>query len=711
MKVKNIFSDIRTSDFKEITGRTTWKLKKLSGYLEREFKSGPLEDADLLKMFTPKFQNRSALCAFFKKRDKDFFFDWNSRLHYSQQLNKRFFPSYKELIEKADGISEARFSLLGRQINFGSADKIDWHVAGTGGSWPRIHWSKLDLASLETLGDVKITWELNRHQHFLTLGRAWWFSGDIKYPNAFREQILSWIDQNPAETGINWQSNLEIALRSISWIWGLHFFLETLDEPDLFKIITSLLQHGIHLEKHLPYSESCMRNNHLIGDAAGLAFISFFLPELALSQRWQAKALGILFEETERQINEDGTSFEQSTSYLGFIYYLLLNSFLYAQISGKKVPVKIWQRMEKVPDFFSWIICQDGSYPSIGDSDSSTVTPLAEPGNNINLKGLLSTGSILFRRGDFKGSAGRLSEEAYWFLGESSFSIWDSLKEGPPLKGSRIFPKGGFLARKWEWGNKKISLLFRSGPFSKHHAHADQLSFTLDLGGVMLFVDPGTYCYNTEMGFRNYFRTTGAHNTVLIDGQSQMTPYRSFRWLDPGQNTLIQKAEVDGNPFFYSSYLKKYGNELVEHKRGLAFPDEHLLLVIDSMVAKHQHHYEVLFHLPETASVRRLEEHSCNYKVAFNNADAIVLVLNIEKGWSSQITEGEDSNSTIQGWISPYYGILKPAPVIRYISRSQGQTRSAVLISTKPQGNDDLLDMKHIKEQCFRILDSTTGGI
>jgi hypothetical protein len=37
--------------------------------------------------------------------------------------------------------------------------------------------------------------------------------------------------------------------------------------------------------------------------------------------------------------------------------------------------------------------------------------------------------------------------------------------------------------------------------------------------GQPVFLDPGTYCYTSDLEQRNGFRSTSAHNTVMIDGQ------------------------------------------------------------------------------------------------------------------------------------------------------------------------------------------------
>jgi hypothetical protein len=44
----------------------------------------------------------------------------------------------------------------------------------TGKRTPLLHWSQIDFLNPDVAGDKKFTWELNRHQFFVTLGQAYW---------------------------------------------------------------------------------------------------------------------------------------------------------------------------------------------------------------------------------------------------------------------------------------------------------------------------------------------------------------------------------------------------------------------------------------------------------------------------------------------------------------------------------------------------------
>ncbi len=152
------------------------------------------------------------------------------------ELRRRWPNAEKEIVERADRIAEGRFDLLAfRNLSFGTP--IDWHLEPIAGKRaPLVHWSRLNYLDADLFGDKKIVWELNRHQYFITLGQAYWLTSDERYAEVFVAHVTSWMDQNPPKLGVNWASSLEVAFRSISWLWALYFFKNSpaLTAGDLF---------------------------------------------------------------------------------------------------------------------------------------------------------------------------------------------------------------------------------------------------------------------------------------------------------------------------------------------------------------------------------------------------------------------------------------------------------------------------------------------
>ncbi len=73
--------------------------------------------------------------------------------------------------------------------------------------------------------------------------------------------------------------------------------------------------------------------------------------------------------------------------------------------------------------------------------------------------------------------------------------------------------------------SSNICLAIRCGPIGQNgnggHAHNDSLSFEFNFQGKDFITDGGSYLYTPFPHIRNAFRSTGAHNTLVMDGLEQ----------------------------------------------------------------------------------------------------------------------------------------------------------------------------------------------
>jgi hypothetical protein len=271
------------------------------------------------------------------------------------------------------------------------------------------------------VGDSKVVWEPNRHQHLLTLCRSYLLEKDERYAEECLLQWEHWMSDNPYLRGINWASSLEVAFRSWSWLWLLWLLSESraLNGERLGRITAGLALSATFIANNL--STYFSPNTHLLGEGFALFAIGLLLPELAGSDAWRDLGRNILFEQMRKQVREDGSHFEQSTYYHAYA----AEFFLYAAILGDRndcsFPQEYRDRLEKMLEYLMHTALPSGAQPSLGDSDGGRLLPLDRVESNDH-RPILSSGAIYFQRGDFRKAAGRFHEQTLWLFGPEAFS-------------------------------------------------------------------------------------------------------------------------------------------------------------------------------------------------------------------------------------------------------------------------------------------------
>jgi len=373
-----------------------------------------------------EFLNRNQPMFFFNSRDKE---------RIVETISKEYFDFIEQTINDADEICNHIFNLLGSGTSE-LGEEIDWHLDFKSGyKWNSKTYylgtgKHVDCYLKKGIhADVKVPWELSRCQHFVTLGKAYWYTGDEKYAKEFARQIESWIEINPVELGVNWACTMDVAIRAVNWIWGYYFFCDSPSITKEFKVkfFKSLFLHGRHIINNLEFGH--IRGNHYLSDIAGLVYVGIFFQETKEGKKWLEKCLSALKEEMKFQIHEDGVDFEGSTSYHRLVTELFLSATLLCLKNGIVFPQWYMNRLERMVEFVMYYTKPDGTAPQIGDNDDGRLHILTNYGNwnRADHRYLLSVGAVLFKRRDFKEAAGEFHEEAFWLLGEEDLNAFDML--------------------------------------------------------------------------------------------------------------------------------------------------------------------------------------------------------------------------------------------------------------------------------------------
>ena len=420
---------------------------------------------------------------------------------------------------------------------------VNWHRDPlTGIEAPLSFGKELNYRDDGLVGNVKIIWELGRHQHLIPLAVAYACTGGIRYRDALVAQIESWIDDNPYGLGIHWCSALEPALRLISWA-VVHSLLTLRDgEGGLFSVVSDSEKLGSAIYRQTWFvrhflSRYSSANNHLIGELTGLWVACCVFDMGKPGKNWAETAQQQLEREALLQVYSDGVNKEQACYY----HLWVLEYFLFAWIVGlrsKQVfSESFGKRVLAMADFLHAITPAGGVPPQIGDADDGFVTRFNVDWPEDEYREVLSAVEAVFGNGRLSPP---LPQKAFWYafcagkMPEVDDRMTAARKSYP-----MIFQEGGYAVM----GGKVLHLVFVAGslgyPSIAAHGHADALNVCLALDGAWWLVDPGTYAYHSDHGWRDYFRGTAAHNTLQMDGCSQSEIGGPFLWLQHAHARLV----------------------------------------------------------------------------------------------------------------------------------------------------------------------------
>lgn len=453
-----------------------------------------------------------------------FFLDGAEGETWSRRFREAFPDASRDLVQTAEAVCRHEFDLLGSGPT-ALGEHLPWHVDfKTGRRWPLRYGADLDPNDLDRPSDVRVPWELSRCQHFATLGQAYGLTGDERFAREFVSQVTDWLDANPWAYGVNWMCPMDVALRAIGWLWGFHLLAGSAAcaaQGFRSRFLRALLLHGEFLAANLEVDE--VNGNHYLVDGVGLVVLGLFFRDTPKGRRWLARGKRIVLDEMQSQVHEDGVDIEQSMAYHRLVLEAFLTAGLLLRLHGESPPPAFWDRLERMLEFVLAYTKPDGQAPLIGDADDGRIQKLGgQPVTDHRY--LLSTGAVLFERGDFKRGAGRFWEESFWLLGPAALDSFQKLPEPAALPGSQAFPEGGFYVLR----NAVAHLVVDCGEVGLRgrggHGHNDVLSFELHLAGLNVVTDCGAYLYTASREWRNRFRSTAFHNTVAVDGEELNRP-------------------------------------------------------------------------------------------------------------------------------------------------------------------------------------------
>jgi len=297
-----------------------------------------------------------------------------------------------------------------------------------------------------------------------------------------RALIQRWIDEVQPGLGVGWDP-YPTSLRIVNWV---RFGLGT-------ERLTAAARHSLAVQARLLRRrlEHHLLGNHLLANAKALIFAGVYFsgPE---AEEWLRKGVALLDRELREQVLADGGHFERSPMYHALVLEDLLDVLALAEAApaALSAPPTWFDLARSMGGWLAAMAHPDGEISlfndaAIGQAPSPAaletyarrlgLRPSATP--NEDVLHLAASGFVRIQRGPL-------------------FALCDVGEIGPS--------------------------------YLPGHAHADTLTFEASLAGARWIVDSGTSHYEPGAE-RLRQRSTSAHNTVEVDGESSSEVWGSFR--------------------------------------------------------------------------------------------------------------------------------------------------------------------------------------
>ena len=457
---------------------------------------------------------------------------------------------------------------------------------------------------------------------------AWNETDDVRYKDKIDELLISFEDRHlmspylyDFEADKHGAAFRAMVLVNIRWKFEHSDMLSN----SVDKVIDTLL---IHTGTFLANPENFEGGyNHGFTQAAGLMLVAINMPWLEGTFEWDVVARERMLLLMTDAIGSDGVLKENSPVYHIYVMGFVENIVRWGNSNNITLPIIMQETLDKMVNYAVHISHPNGELPLLGASLPT-----------YNLK---ST------------SFNPLSE----IYDELAFINSDGMIGKVPSKRAQLFEDSGQVVMRSEWKSgenfsQASHLVFDAGPYRTKHSDLDALTITW-YSGREIIVDPGVYTY--EHGIENsYFRSTPAHNLVVVDFHNQIEGSCS-----------VPPTLVVGEGWSWSSAAHSLSGPL-QH-RGIGMFGDDILLVIDYVESDHILNYNQTWHLAhdlyvaENGQVLDLVELNSNLVIG-----SIETISDSAIG-THLVTGSEDP---FQGWVSDGYEKKLPNTVIGFDTAS-----------------------------------------
>ena len=496
-RIKNTINLIQNMGLRYVLFRVYYVLLTKTGLLKKKF---PIN---------PPFKETISLKEW-RNHTPPFFFEGKNITGLPKNPSNKLKKTFEE-------IQKGRFTFFGKlQYDLGS--NYDWITNSETKYRYDIskHWTQIQDFS-ETAGDIKFVWEKARFSYLYDVIRYDYHFQEDQSAFVFSE-IEDFINKNPINQGPNYKCSQEISIRILNWTFALYYYKDSDNlTPALFdKIINAIYWQLHHVYHNIHFSRIAVRNNHAITETLMLYLSNKLFPFITETKKWSLKGEKWFEQEIAYQIYDDGTYLQFSMNYHRVVVQLLTWAIRLAKLNNDKLNAVVYDKAEKSLIFLD--TCMDntsGELPNYGSNDGALFFKLTDD-DYRNYKSQLND-----LRAVLNNEIHSESESTYWY------GVSKAQKISIPLTDEiTCFKDGGYYIIQ----DEKVKTFIKCGSYKDRPAQSDNLHIDIWIDGINYLRDSGSYKYNTNQEFVNYFTGCEGHNTLSIAGKNQMLKGKRFIW-------------------------------------------------------------------------------------------------------------------------------------------------------------------------------------
>lgn len=520
-----------------------------------------------------------------------------------------------------------------------------------------IDWVKYEKNELETS-----VW-LNRLYFLPSFARMYYLTNDKSYVTDMILILRQWIEENPRIPGLernsfNWR-DMQVAWRAIHLSWCYYLTQDALTDSD--KELFLNIQHH-HSQALLSWFAKQPLNdfNHQSHGALAMLYLSTLFSEIETNNELESNAIRILTHHLDNAHYQDGGNVEQMFGYFPFQTSIFRDMYLLCSANNIKYPQNLIPMLHKMTDYISHMAQPNLTMPPLNDSYAMGIIPSIEILNKI-----LGTNTP----------------------SESKISVYY-----PDTQIAVIRNQSMTNSNSWY-------ILLNPARRVGSHSHAGRLGLYLWLNERPVLIEAG--CCNYDKPIKNsWYRTSMAHNTVLIDGVQDAESSSNVEYAKKRETQNRITEWIDNSNYNYCKMVSPADdptNVNVKWERSVALVKDQFAIIYDSFSSDQEHKYETLFHTPPV----ELQINNSTKGITLY-ADSLVSITPIE----SEIV----NNVEVTDQYFYLNGADLKAPMVNYTIKSKGAVNSLYIILPKSKDSSTIKIEKKESSQGLALLIKTADG-